>query len=471
MKHTSLFFCLFILFQSSFAQSRFSGDWQGMLNVGQELKIIFHITGDSDETLKASMDVPAQGALGLEAASVTVSEDNIDIVFSAINVNYKGTLSDSKNINGTWLQNGMSLPLKLEKSDEALTLNRPQEPKAPFSYNSEDVIYHNSDRSIQFGATITTPKDNKQHPALILITGSGPENRDEEIFGHKPFAVIADYLTKNGYVVLRVDDRGVGETTGDAKGTSADFANDVLAGINYLKSRKEVDKKKIGLLGHSEGGMIAPMVANMSKDVDFIILLAGPGVNLIDGMTAQNIEVFKSMGLPDTWSTAYGELYRNILTDMAGADSRADASAKMNTTITNWRDKTDATIITNTTAITDDASQQKFVDQFLKIYDDPWQKYFFSYDPQPALQKLNAKVLAINGEKDIQVTSELNLTGIRAALEKSNAPVKTVKEIKGVNHLFQECDKCTVQEYAQIEQTIKPEVLELITAWLDEFVK
>lgn len=468
-----IFLTALLCFQlSSFAQSKYYGSWQGTLNVGKELKVIFTITAEKDKTF-ATLAVPEQGASGIKSSELVINKDSLKIVFDQAKVTYLGVLKDDTHIEGKWKQNGLPFPLNLEKTDKAFEYNRPQNPQPPYSYNSEDIIYHNADQSIKYGATITTPKDDEKHPAIILISGSGQQNRDEEIFGHKPFAVIADHLTKNGYVVLRVDDRGMNETTGDlSKATSADFAIDVMVSLDYLKTRKEVDVKKIGLLGHSEGGMIAPLVAaQRPKDIDFIILTAGPGVKVTQLMTEQNKATLTSMGILNSWADEYCKLYKFMLETMQTAPDKDAYSKTINDAIDQWEDTTKEIIVKNTTGITNEASQQKYANEFVKLYDNSWMRYFVSYDPKPTLEKLKCKVLALNGEKDIQVLPESNLAGIEAALKNSKSKDYTVKEIPGVNHLFQECTKCTVQEYAQLEHTIKPEVLDIITNWLDEHVK
>lgn len=471
MKHIYLLLTLALFSNTLIAQDKFIGTWQGTLNVGQELDVAFNIS-NSDKGLKATLDVPAQGARDISCSGVTTKEDSVVINIALINGKFEGMMTDAKTINGKWSQGIMNAPLELTRSEGKIELKRPQTPKPPYSYNSEDVIYHNKDKSIQFGATITSPNDNDKHPALVLITGSGAQNRNEEAFGHQPFAVIADHLTKNGYVVLRVDDRGVGETTGDANNaTSADYAKDVFAGIEFLKTRKEVDKSKIGLLGHSEGGMIAPMVATQSKDIDFIVLLAGPGTKLTQGMTEQNIAVLTASGMSVQLATTYGKLYYDIVNILATAKTKEQATHEVHTTIDKWRADTDSTAVLNTTGIYDINSQNKFANAFLKLYDSEWFRFFISYDPELVLSKLDCKVLALNGEKDIQVLPKSNLAGITAALKRSDSKVYDVKEIKGVNHLFQECTTCNAGEYGQLEQTIKPEVLDIITQWLDEHVK
>lgn len=457
---------------SASAQNNFDGTWAGALSGVQNLRMGFNVSGHKEAKPVATMDVPAQGAKDLPCDTVIIDGDSIHIKVVKINGRYDGKLAEVNRIDGQWTQNGMSLPLNLDRREGRVELNRPQTPKGPYSYNSEDVLFYDENKSIEYGATITTPRDDKQHPALILISGSGPQNRDEELFQHKPFAVVADHLTKQGYVVLRVDDRGVGKTTGDrSKATSEDFADDVMAAIEYLKKRKEVDRKKIGLYGHSEGGLIAQLVASRSKDIDFIILMAGPGVQIIQAMAEQNAALMKTMRLSEEKANQYAELYTTIMKGITTATDRDMADKRVNKALNDWIAKTDKATVQATTGITDEESKKKFAYEFVKLYDNKWMMYFMQYDPKPVLEKLDCKVLALNGDKDIQVISRTNLEGINKALTNSKSKVHEVREVEGVNHLFQECNTCTVQEYGQLEQTIKPEVLDIVTSWLNQNVK
>ncbi len=455
-----------------FGQNNFDGTWAGALSGVQNLRMGFNISGHKAGSPVSTMDVPAQGAKDIPCDTVIVDGDSIHIKVVKVNGRYDGKMAEVNRIDGQWTQNGMSLPLNLDRREGRVELNRPQTPKGPYSYNSEDILFYNENKSIEYGATITTPRDDKQHPALILISGSGPQNRDEELFQHKPFAVVADHLTKQGYVVLRVDDRGTGKTTGDrSKATSEDFADDVMAALEYLKKRKEVDRKKIGLYGHSEGGLIAQLVASRSKDIDFIVLMAAPGVQVIQAMAEQNAALMKTMRLSEEQANQYAELYTTIMNGITTATDRDIAERRVNKALTDWIAATDETTVQATTGITDEDSKKKFAYEFVKLYDNKWMMYFMKYDPKPVLEKVNCKVLALNGDKDIQVLSRTNLEGINKALTNSKSKVQEVREVEGVNHLFQECNTCTVQEYGQLEQTIKPEVLDIVTTWLNQNVK
>lgn len=467
-----VFITCMLSFATVHAQHDFRGTWSGALNEVNNLQVSFTMRGDNKTDLKAYLDVPTQGAEDVPCDGVEVRGDSLFIDMKMINGNYVGVLKNVNAIDGIWTQNGLALSLNLKRIEGKLQLNRPQTPKPPYSYNSQDIIFYSRNKGMEFGATITTPKDDDKHPAVILISGSGPQNRDEELFQHKPFAVVADHLTKNGYVVLRVDDRGVGATGGDrTNATSRDFADDVVEAIEYLKTRKEVDKKKIGLYGHSEGGMIAEILAAERKDIDFLILMAAPGVPVKQLMTEQNKALIISGGLDVEVAERYGELYGRIVDAVTSSTSREEVQGKMHKIVDVWKTTTQANIVAQTTGIVDSMSQVMYVEKFLNQVWNKWMVYFLNYNPQPNLAAINCKVLALNGTKDVQVLPESNLNGIRQGLAKSKAKVVEVSEVAGVNHLFQECEKCTAEEYGHLEQTIQPQVLDVITSFLDRHVK
>ena len=461
----SVFFSLF-----THAQRSIDGAWEGKLNTGTfSLRVVFHLKKDATGGFSGTMDSPDQGAKDIALTKAEVRNDSLFMEVGAVGGKAVGRLVNDSTFNGQWSQGPASLPLEMKKVLRPTTLNRPQTPKPPFAYQSEDVSYHNRDKSIQYGATITIPlKKAGPLPAIILITGSGQQNRDEELFGHKPFAVLADYLTRQGYIVLRVDDRGVGKTTGKAdSATSKDFAADVIAGLDYLKSRDEVDRARTGMLGHSEGGMIAQIVAAERADIAFVISLAGPGQKINDLMQDQGRAVMQSSGVSkeavDATSAFTGQMIPAVLS--AASDSAAKRVAKE--IFTAWSNQTPKEVVQATTGITNDKDLYDMVD----VYRSPWMMYFFNYDPDPFIRKMKGKVLVLNGEKDIQVAAKPNLDGWRASLEKSGVKKYDIIELKGLNHLFQRCKTCTIQEYAQLEETIAPEALEAISTWLATNVK
>ena len=279
MKNTLLFTFLLLISFVGRAQD-ISGQWYGILKLpGAQLKLVLNLTKNGNG-YAATLDSPDQGAKGIPVNSVEFSNMILKIQSSSINAEYQGTLDAGDRFKGTFKQNGMSYPLDLGREIlESTKALRPQEPVKPYAYYTEEVKFENQKEKITLAGTLSLPSKEGNYPVAILISGSGPQNRDEEIMGHKPFLVIADHLTKNGIAVLRYDDRGTAQSTGDFNAaTSKEFGTDVEAAISYLKTRKEINVKKIGLIGHSEGGLIAPMVAADSKDVAFIVLLAGPGI-------------------------------------------------------------------------------------------------------------------------------------------------------------------------------------------------
>ena len=474
-KNLLLIVCFLFIGINAYTQSGFIGTWEGMISIGgNSLRVVFHIKNANNGLLSGEMDSPDQGVKGINCSAVTELGDSLFIEMDKMGAYYAGKMQDASHIAGVLKQAGYVLPMNLKKGIETAGPNRPQTPKPPFDYISEDVIYQNADKTQQFGATITIPKgwSGATYPALVLITGSGLQNRDEEISGHKPFAVIADYLTKKGYIVLRVDDRSMGQSTGDVKNaTTADFAKDVSTSFDYLKLRKEVDTKKMGLLGHSEGGIIAPMLASERKDVDFIILMAGVGEKVIKLMGEQNVAVLESNGVRKDYVEKYSPLYNEFLQIVMKSEDKADAITKMTQAVDKWKAKNTADVVIGTTGIQDEQSEQAFVAQFATQAASAWFKYFLSCDPDVYLRKLSCKVLAIDGSKDIQVIPGPNLAAIKASLAKSRSKVYEVKELPELNHLFQTCAKCTVDEYGELEETISPLALQTIGYWLDKNVK
>jgi fermentation-respiration switch protein FrsA (DUF1100 family) len=441
-----------------------AGSWLGTLKVppSVELRIVFNITANPDGSWSATLDSPDQGATGIPVSQVTFENGRLHIGVDRVRGHYDGTLSeDGSELGGQWTQSGVSLDLVLVRVKEAPKVQRPQEPKRPYPYIDEEVTYENVKDGVTLAGTLTMPRTGGPFPAVILITGSGPQDRDESIFGHRPFLVLADFLTRRGIAVLRVDDRGVGGTKGDVlQATSEDFARDVLAGVQYLKTRKEIDPKRIGLIGHSEGGCIAPIVSTQSSDVAFIVLMAGPGVTgdiIIEGqivglLKAQDadqtlidttiqdqrhiIEVIKSETDPDIAK----EKIRKIVTD---AVSRLDEKQKK--------------II---------QYQEGYVDAQVRKATSKWLRFFVTHDPKETLRKVKCPVLAINGSLDTQVPAKVNLSAIEQALREGKNPDFTVKELPGLNHLFQTAKTGGVDEYGRIEETISPVALETVAKWI-----
>jgi pimeloyl-ACP methyl ester carboxylesterase len=433
-----------------------TGQWNGVLKVqGTQLRLVFNVD-KTDSGYSSTLDSPDQGANGIPVTITTFEDPKIKFEVKNLGIEYNGELT------GTFKQGGQVFPLTLSrKAVDKVETKRPQEPTKPYPYYSEDVTFQNAEANISLSGTLTLPGKEGNFPVVILISGSGPQNRDEELLGHKPFLVISDHLTKNGIGVLRYDDRGVGKSEGDFKtSTSADFATDVESAIAYLKTRKEIDKKKIGLMGHSEGGLIAPMVSSQSEDVSFIVLLAGTGLQGDKIILLQQALIAKADGASDSDIMEATDAYTKAV-DMV---MKSDDEQKLKTDLTNFINK----------LIEDDPSaeipsgltKEEFVSVQVNEISSPWMQYFLKLDPAIALEKVMCPVLAINGEKDLQVPPKENLEAIKKALAKGGNENVTVVELANLNHLFQECETGSPKEYANIEQTFSPTALTLILDWI-----
>jgi pimeloyl-ACP methyl ester carboxylesterase len=440
--------------------------WEGKLPIGAglSLRLVLRVTTDADGKQVATIDSPDQGAKGLKVDSVSVDKTTLTFEMKNQLTRYEGAINpEGTEAKGTFAQGGAKLPLTLKRTEKATELRRPQTPKAPFPYRAEDVTYRNEAGGVTLAGTLTLPEGSGPFPAALLISGSGAQDRDETIFEHKPFLVIADALTRKGVAVLRVDDRGVGGSTGSTgKSTSEDFAGDVLAGVEYLRSRKEIDARGIGLIGHSEGGVIAPMVAARSGDVAFLVLLAGTGLPGDEILKLQNRLILKAVGADER--TIDRQL---AFLDKMGAVVRAERDAKA-------AEPKLRALLDELKAGLSAAEQKEFeamgsvAETQLKVMASPWMRFFLTYDPRPALAKVRCPVLALVGEKDLQVPPRENLAEIEKALKAAGNRKVNVQQVAGVNHLFQTSQTGSPAEYATIEETIAPAALDTIVGWVVE---
>ncbi len=443
------------------------GQWHGALQVqGTQLRLVFNIS-KTEGGYSATMDSPDQGAKGIPVTSTSFENGNLKIAIANAKIEYTGTLGKDNSITGIFKQGVQSFPMNLSKEKiEKKVLARTQEPIKPYTYYAEDVVFKNAKAGIDLAGTLTLPTKDGVFPVVILISGSGPQNRDEELLGHKPFLVLSDYLTKNGIAVLRNDDRGTAESKGVFKtATSADFATDVEAAIQYLKGRKEINPKKIGLIGHSEGGLIAPIVASRSKDVAFIVLMAGTGIQGDDLLLLQQKLIGKATGSSDEDLMKNEVKYRKIF-DLV-LKSKTSQQLEVDVTEVIRKSLTDSPGGDKPEGMSDDAFIKVQVDQIVS----PWMQYFIRFDPAPTLKKVKCPVLAINGEKDLQVPPHENLSAISKALKKGKNKNVTTIELPNLNHLLQECKIGSPEEYAVIEQTISPVALSTILNWIQLQVK
>lgn len=439
-----------------------TGHWNGILTVhGTQLRLVFNIE-KIDNNLTSTLDSPDQGAFGIPSTNTTFENSTLRITIANAKIEYEGKLGNDTLIEGSFKQAGHLFELKLSKKiTNKNILVRPQEPNSPYPYYFEDVTFENKSAGISFAGTLTLPFKDGVFPVVILISGSGPQNRDGELLGHKPFLVLSDYLTKNGIAVLRYDDRGTAFSKGEfTSATSEDFATDVEAGIEYLKTRKEINKKEIGLIGHSEGGIIAPMVASKSKDVAFIILLAGPGIQGDQLLLLQQKLICKVKGFSEEYLRISESTNRKIF-DIVKKSNSLD---QLDIDLTNY--------ITNNLKDFPKAEQHEeingedFVKLQVKHIATPWMQYFIKYNPFQTLTKVKCPVFALNGEKDLQVPPKENLNAINIALKKGGNKQVMILELPNLNHLFQECITGAPDEYYLIEQTFSPTAMKEILKWI-----
>jgi pimeloyl-ACP methyl ester carboxylesterase len=444
------------------------GTWLGTLKVSAiELRVVFNLSVKPDGSLTGTLDSPDQGAAGIPISRIAVENERITVEVKTVGGRYEGALNaDRSGMSGKWTQGGASLDLVMQRVKEVPKAKRPQEPKRPHPYLDEEVTYQNAKGGFTLAGTLTMPQTGPPFPAVILITGSGQQDRDESVFGHRPFLVLADYLTRRGIAVLRVDDRGVGGSKGDAsQATSEDFAQDVLAGVAYLKTRKEIDPKRIGLIGHSEGGIIAPLVATRSSDVAFLVLMAGTGV---PGDVIVEKQIAGLLQAAGTDQAAIDAAIRN--------QRRVYEVIKTETDPNLAKEKIRKIIQESVEALSE---QQKKALQSSDAAADiqaqgaasKWFRFFITHDPKTVLRQVKCPVLAINGELDKQVPPKDNLPAIEQALREGGNPHFVVKELPGLNHLFQTAQTGNIDEYARIEETIAPLALETVAQWIQAQTK
>lgn len=438
-----------------------AGSWIGKVPAGGiSLRVIFNLSLAGTDSLAATLDSPDQGAKNIKIGPVILKGNEINIKAPLLLGEYKGTLKNDTLIEGTWTQAGRETQLALTRLKATFALNRPQEPKSPFPYTREDVTFRNEKAGIDLAGTLTIPEGTRPFPAVVLITGSGTQNRDEEIFGHKPFMVIADHLTRQGIAVLRYDDRGAGKSKGSPlNATSADLATDAEAAFSYLSLRKEINPKFIGLAGHSEGGLIAPIVSSSNPSVAFIVSLAGPGVTGEIISNTQNREIGLVSGADPREIKESISINKKLFAVLKKENDNKAAQEKIIALYKKIAAKK------NQTAEETDAAVKQLSSSFNPGSND-WMRYFLITDPALFWKKVKCPVLAINGEKDLQVSAKVNLPAIEKALKSGgNKSVVTIS-LPGLNHLFQHCKTGAPSEYGEIEETFSPEVLKIMSDWI-----
>jgi uncharacterized protein len=456
--------------QAADSGAALAGTWSGVLKAGAlSLKVEFELSSEAG-ALAAALSIPDQGVKGLPFSSASVEGKKLRLASASIQAAYEGELSaDGARIAGDWIQGGARFPLTLERG--ALpTLNRPQEPKPPFPYRTEEVVIENAAGGSRLAGTLTLPAAPAAgraggFPAVLMLTGSGAQNRDEEIFGHKPFLVLADYLARRGIASLRCDDRGVGGSTGEvASATTLDFAGDAEAAFEYLASRPEIAKGAVGLLGHSEGGMIAPIVAARNPKVAFLVLLAGPGLSGMETLKLQAALIARAQGASERDIAESAEVNAKLYAIAAGPGDAASVTAELRKTYLAWIEGN------KSLSAADKAKAAAAADGTVGPLASPWFRTFLGLDPAPYLARVGVPVLALFGTKDLQVPSKESAAGMRAALG-ATAPggpsgKNAVVELPGLNHLFQDARTGSPDEYGTIEETFSPEALKRIGDWI-----
>lgn len=431
---------------------KITGTWAGDLNVGPtKLTLVIHIDKDKNGKEICTFDSPDQGAKGIPATIAVLTEDSLKINIPVIGASYEGSLVDNQ-LKGKFMQLGSSFELNLKPG--APIVKRPQMPLPPFPYSTEEVYFTNAEDTATLCGTLTYPigydkMEKKSVPVVIMVSGSGQQNRDEELFQHKPFLVIADYLAKNGIASLRYDDRGVGKSKGNvSRATTYNNMKDAAAGLEYL--RKTHKFGRTGVLGHSEGGVIAFMLG-AEKKADFIISLAGTGVRGDSLLLTQNREMLKQSGMPEQLYTAYRKVLKPLLLYMIEHSDIDNPTALVDKIIQETKTTIPPEAKTNLIEVAESRN--------------PWIDYFIAYDPAKNIAATKCPVMALNGTRDIQVLSDINLGTIKKLLPANKQNL--IKEYPGLNHLFQHCTTGSVLEYGKIEETISPEVLKDIADWIN----
>lgn len=426
------------------------GTWQGTLEEGAvKLRLAVHVRRGPAGEYTSTLDSIDQDANGIPVQSTTFSGNRVHLDLPVLGAVYDGTLSaDGSQISGTFTQNG-PLPLTLKRVETIET--RPQDPKSPYPYEAIEVSYENKAARVKLAGTLTRPRAAGRFPAAILITSSGEQDRDNTMLGHRPFWVIADYLSRRGFAVLRMDDRGVGGSTGDAlKATIEDKAGDVLAGVEYLKGRADIDPRRIGVIGHSEGGIIGPIAASRSTSISFVVMLAGSGVPGMQELRLQEDMILRAAGATEATIAKNRAATDMMLEVIQSEPDNKTALAKIRARLEQMRDPLPDTKIQAQIAM-------------MRV---PQTQSILAYNPAEALRKVRVPVLALIGSKDVQVPAAQNLPAISAALEAAGNRDFTVKELPGLNHMFQTCNQCTIAEYPTIEETFSPLALEIMGDWL-----
>lgn len=428
-----------------------SGVWNGEVSVrGNQLSIQFNIE-KTENGYSSSMDIPQQGLTGANATSTEFSEGSLTLKFDMFGIRYEGKLKDQNEFIGNLIQSERPAELNLRRGE--IVLNRPQEPKEPFSYQSQEISFESKVDKINLKGTLTLPQTKGKYPLVIIISGSGPQNRDGDMFGHKPYYVLADHLSEKGIAVLRFDERGAGESEGNFETSSLmDFMDDVESAVEFLLRDKNLNISSLGLMGHSIGGLIAPKLASENKSIDFVIMLAGPGVHGDELMLSQKAATERLMGFNEMQVAQGQNLMKGVYNEVTKSEMEGQELKK----------SLHEYLIGLYGALIPLDQRNDLVNQVTT----PEVSGLIRTKPYEYLSLLECPVLALNGSKDLQVTASANLSAIEASLENKGHKKNKILKLEGLNHLFQKCDTGSVNEYSIIEQTFSPDALEIISDWV-----
>ena len=444
------------------------GNWVGVLTVqGLKLRLALRVSSSDERILVAKLDSIDQGAKDLPVDEIALEGNVVRFSARRLGLSFTGILDDARSrIRGEIQQGAATMPVTFERVTAVPVVARPQEPRKPYPYKEYEVRYTNGADGAQLAGTLTIPSAQGPHPAVILITGSGTQDRDETIAGHRPFLVLADHLTRRGIAVLRSDDRGAGGSSpGSTHDTSETFAGDVLAAVDFLRQRRDIDTTRIGVLGHSEGALIAVMAATRRPGIAFVVMMAGTGQPGEAVILAQTELAQRKYGVaPDIVSTTRTALQRVFAALRAHTDPAA-ALAAMRTALDDQ-----AAALPETSRVSFAVVRNNIAPQ-LKLYTTPWFRFFLDYDPATHLRQLRVPLLAVSGELDVQALPEENLARIDAEARSGGNVDVSVRQLPHLNHLFQNAQTGLPNEYSTIEETIAPAALNLISLWIEERIR
>ena len=427
------------------------GYWKGKIDLGiQKLEMAFSISSTGDG-YSSTLDVPAQGAFDVPVEETSFHEGQLMLTMKAMDATYSGVMKDTV-IQGEFKQHGMSFPLELTKAVKQGPAShmRPQDPQPPYGYRVAEVKFVNEKEGNTLTGTLTVPEGEGPFPAMVLVSGSGQQNRDEELMNHRPFWVIADYMTRHGIAVLRYDDRGIGGSDGEVMmATSMDFSYDAEAAFDFLRKQKNIDASNVGILGHSEGGIINFMVSARRPEVAFLVSLAGTAVNGVEVLKAQQAAILRAQGMPEEAIQFNGNASAQMYSVIEASNSRAEADSLLRQLVKGW------------------GYNEELTEQTVAQLTSAWMYYFLKYDPKDAIVKTQCPALLLNGTKDLQVLVEQNFPAYEKIIEEHGKTNLTLQEYPGLNHLFQHCETGSPSEYAEIDETISPEVLERVADFVN----